>query len=177
MFGLNMAVQITSVSCFIVSLITGIFVPSMFWFSHCDLLKREVINYFLHLLKWINMNSCTIMRVQLSSGTYFTCPWMGCECSKAMAMPFPQNKTDKTDNGRGLHDDGKFWDCRTSGQFPNWNFVHLSSLVVKCSGCSGCGFNPQARHLWQVTAIVALSTLKNVLDLSILHRYLNKINN
>ena len=39
------------------------------------------------------------------------------------------------DNGCSLHDDGKFWDCRTSGQFPNWNFVRLGSLVVKCPGC------------------------------------------
>ena len=39
------------------------------------------------------------------------------------------------DNGCGLHNDGKFWDCRTSGQFPNWNFVRLGSLVVKCPGC------------------------------------------
>ena len=38
------------------------------------------------------------------------------------------------DNGCGLHDDSKFWDCRTSGQFPNWNFVRLGSLVVKCPG-------------------------------------------
>ena len=39
------------------------------------------------------------------------------------------------DNGCGLHDDGKFCDCRESGQFPNWNFFRFGSLVVKCSGC------------------------------------------
>ena len=56
-----------------------------------------------------------------------------------------------------------FWDCRTSCQFPNWNFVRLGSLVLKCPGCCTdvMGSIPLTRHLWQATfgaraALVAL---------------------
>ena len=35
------------------------------------------------------------------------------------------------DHGCGLHEDGKFWDYRTLGQFPSWTFVRLSLLVIK----------------------------------------------
>ena len=84
------------------------------------------------------------------------------------------------DNGCGLQDDEKFWNCRTSGQFPNWNFVRLSSPVVKWSGCCTdlVGSIPwpdtcDMQRLGQGLGI----TLKNVLDLSVLHSYLNQINN
>ena len=66
----------------------------------------------------------------------------------------------KRDNGCGLHDDYKFWDCRKSGQFPNWTFVCLSSLVVKCSGCCtdvvGLIPRPETCNLFGVRAALVI---------------------
>ena len=99
---------------------------------------RAALVALLSPVCWTCLSS-TLSLTRFNRKTLFQTLQSGCKSfsqswHSTLSGPGPVNCRMR-DNGCGLHNDGKFWDCRTSGQFPNWNFVRLSSLVVKCPGC------------------------------------------